>query len=119
MAVINIDLEYFRTKVFDYTKHEEWVFEGDKPVLIDFYADWCGPCKMLSPVLEELSVEFEGKVDILKIDTEKEVELSTMFGIRSIPSLLFVPKNSEPFMQAGVLPKHDLRDIIKKELLNN
>ena len=119
MAVINIDLEYFRTKVFDYTKNEDWVFEGDKPVVIDFYADWCGPCKMLSPVLEELSVEFEGKIDILKIDTEKEIELSTMFGIKSIPSLLFVPQNTEPFMQAGVLPKHDLRDIIKKELLNN
>lgn len=97
--------ETFLTKVFDYEKNKEWKFEGDKPCVIDFYADWCGPCKMLAPVLEELAKEFEGKIDIFKVNTEEEQELAGVFGIRSIPSILFVPLKGQPQMATGALPK--------------
>lgn len=100
--------ENFKEKVFDFEKNKEWKFEGDKPCIIDFYADWCGPCKMVAPVLEELSKEYDGKVDIYKVDTEKERDLAAMFGIRSIPSILFVPKDSQPQMAMGALPKQEL-----------
>lgn len=117
MSVKHITTEEFKTEVFDYTKEKEWSYKGDKPAIIDFYADWCGPCKMLSPILEELAGEFEGKIDIIKVDTEKEQELSAVFGIRSIPSILFIPMEGQPMMQAGMLPKNVLENIIKDELL--
>jgi len=107
----------FLKKVFNYEQNQEWKFEGDKPCLIDFYADWCGPCKMVAPVLEELSDEYKGQVDIYKIDTEAEQELAAAFGIRSIPSLLFVPMNGQPRMAQGALPKPALIDIIDKILI--
>jgi thioredoxin 1 len=97
--------ETFLSKVFNYEANKEWKFEGNLPCIIDFYADWCGPCKMVAPILEELAREYEGKLDIYKIDTEKETELASVFGIRSIPSLLFVPKNGPPQMAMGALPK--------------
>lgn len=117
MATTLLTAEEFKNKVFDYTNKTEWEFAGDKPAIIDFYADWCGPCKMVAPVLEELSNEFEGKIDIYKVDTEAEQELSAVFGIRSIPSMLFIPMNEAPKMQAGALPKNALTEIIEKELL--
>ena len=83
----------FKQKVFNYEKNKEWAFEGEIPCVIDFYADWCGPCKMVAPVLEELSKEYEGKVNFYKVDTEAQQELAGLFGIRSIPSILFVPMN--------------------------
>ena len=104
----NLTKETFKEKVFDYETNKEWKFVGDKPAIVDFYADWCGPCKMIAPILEELSVEYDGKVDIYKIDTEKEQELAGVFGIRSIPSLLFIPKEGQPQMAAGALPKDAL-----------
>ena len=100
--------ETFLSKVFNYEVNKEWKFEGDKPCLIDFYADWCGPCKIVAPVLEDLSREYDGKLNIYKIDTEKETELASVFGIRSIPSLLFVPKEGQPQMAMGALPKETL-----------
>lgn len=106
----------FKTKVFDYENNQEWKFEGEKPCIIDFYADWCGPCKMVAPVLEELSKEFEGKVDIYKVDTEKEGELSQIFGIKSIPSILFVPKDAQPQMASGALPKPAFEKAIEEVL---
>ena len=109
--------ETFKTKVFDFEKNQEWKFEGDKPCLIDFWAAWCGPCRMIAPVLEELSEEYKDQINIYKVDTEAEQELAAMFGIRSIPSLLFVPMNGKPQMAAGALPKHVLKEIIDKELL--
>lgn len=112
----NLTKKSFLEKVFDYTKHKEWKFEGDKPALIDFYADWCGPCKMLAPVLEQLSKEYEGKIDIYKIDTEKEQELSAAFGIRSIPTMLFCPIGEEPQMANGALPKVELEKVIAQVL---
>lgn len=91
--------------------------ESDIPVLVDFYADWCGPCKMVAPILEELAKEYDGKINIYKIDTEAEQELAAVFGIRSIPSLLFCPKGEKPQMAQGALPKDVLKDAIEKILL--
>jgi thioredoxin 1 len=112
-----LTLTTFKTLVFDFEKNTEWKFEGDKPCLIDFWAAWCAPCRMVAPVLEELSDDYNGQITIYKIDTEAEQELSAMFGIRSIPSLLFVPMNGQPKMAAGALPKDALKEIIDRELL--
>ncbi len=113
----HLNKESFKEKVFNYEENKDWKFEGDKPCLIDFYADWCAPCKIVTPILEELSEEYEGKVDIYKIDTEQERELAGMFGIQSIPSLLFVPKEGQPQMAMGALPKDSFKkafsDVLK------
>jgi thioredoxin 1 len=108
--------ETFLTKVFNYEQNKEWKFEGEKPCMIDFYADWCGPCKMVAPILDELSTEYAGKLDIYKIDTEKELELASVFGIRSIPSILFVPKDGQPQMAMGALPKDTFEKAFKDVL---
>lgn len=108
----------FLKKVFNYEVNKEWKFEGELPALIDFYADWCGPCKMVAPVLEELSNEYAGKINIYKIDTEAEQELAAAFGIRSIPSLLFIPKEGQPQMAMGALPKESLKEVIENVLLS-
>ncbi len=112
----NLSKDVFKAKVFDFENNKEWKFEGDKPCIIDFYADWCAPCRMLTPIMEELSEEYKGKVDIYKIDTEKEQELAAMFGIRSIPSILFVPKDGQPQMATGALPKNALEKAIEDVL---
>jgi thioredoxin len=103
--VEHLTKESFLSKVFNYEANKEWKFEGGKPCVIDFYADWCGPCKMVAPILEELSGDFNGKLDVYKVDTEKEQELASIFGIRSIPSILFVPLEGQPQMAMGALPK--------------
>ncbi|WP_152285904.1 thioredoxin [Flavicella marina] len=102
----------FFEKVFNYEENKDWKFEGEIPCIIDFYADWCGPCKSLAPVLETLSEEYKGKINIYKVDTEAEQELSGAFGIRSIPSMLFVPSEGQPQMAQGALPKQELERII-------
>ena len=109
--------ETFLEKVFDYEKNKDWKFDGELPCLIDFYADWCQPCKMVAPILEELSEEYKGKINIYKINTEEETELSAAFGIRSIPSLLFCPKEGQPQMAQGALPKENLKQAIEDVLL--
>ena len=109
--------ETFLEKVFNYEQNQEWNFQGDVPCIIDFYADWCQPCKMVAPVLEELSEEYKGKINVYKIDTEAEQELAAVFGIRSIPSLLFCPKGDKPQMAQGALPKDALKDAIENVLL--
>jgi len=106
----------FLEKVFDYEKNKEWTFAGHLPCIVDFYADWCGPCKMVAPLLEQLSKEYAGKVDIYKVDTDKEQELAAVFGIRSIPSILFVPKEGKPQMAMGALPKESLVSAITEVL---
>lgn len=108
--------ETFKEKVFNFEDNKDWKFEGNKPCLIDFYADWCQPCKMVAPILEELSKEYDGKIDIYKVDTEDQQELAGMFGVRSIPSLLFVPMESQPQMAQGALPKDSLEKAIKDVL---
>lgn len=114
--VEHLTKETFKSKVFNFEKNTDWKFEGDKPAVIDFYADWCGPCKMVAPILEELAKEYDGKINIYKVDTEAEQELAGMFGIRSIPSILFVPMDDKPQMAAGALPKESFKEAFKDVL---
>ncbi|RLD47453.1 MAG: thioredoxin [Bacteroidetes bacterium] len=109
--------ETFFEKVFNYEKNKEWKFEGKLPCIIDFYADWCQPCKIVAPILEELAVEYEGKLNIYKVDTEDQNELAAAFGIRSIPSMLFCPVEGQPQMAVGALPKDSLKQAIADVLL--
>lgn len=105
----------FKKKVMDYEKHpQEWVFEGDRPVIIDFYATWCRPCKMTAPVVEELAKDYQGKIDFYKVDIDKEQELAVTFGIRSIPTFLFIPVKGKPTAQMGAMQKEDFEEIIKQ-----
>jgi thioredoxin len=112
----NLTKETFLKKIFNFEKNKEWTFEGKRPAVIDFYADWCGPCKMLAPILEQLSEEYGDKIDVYKIDTEAEQELAAAFGIRSIPSVLFCPAEGKPEMANGALPKQELERIIANVL---
>ncbi len=113
----HLNKQTFLSKVFDYENKQEWEFAGERPCIIDFYADWCAPCRAVAPVLEELAKEYDGKIDIYKIDTEAEQELASVFGIRSIPSILFVPMNDKPQMAAGALPKESFVQAINEILL--
>jgi len=106
----------FKEKVFNYETNKEWKYEGDVPCIIDFYADWCQPCKIVAPVLEELEEEYQGKIKVYKVDTEAERELAAVFGIQSIPSLLFVPLDAQPQMAMGALPKETFEQAIKDVL---
>ena len=107
----------FIEKIFDYENENEWKYNGELPAIIDFYADWCGPCRSVAPALEELSNEYEGKINIFKIDTEAEHELSNMFGIQSIPTFLFIPMCGAPMMQTGAVSKKVFKDVIEERLL--
>ena len=117
MATIKLTTEKFKEEVFNYEGATEWSYKGSLPAIVDFYADWCGPCKMVAPILEELSKEYDGKLLIYKVDTDKEQELSAVFGIQSIPTLLFIPANGQPMMQPGALPKSALKQVINEHLL--
>ncbi|MEI6947378.1 thioredoxin [Paraflavisolibacter sp. H34] len=117
MATIQMTAQDFKDKIFDYTEGEEWQFKGQVPAIIDFYADWCGPCKAVAPVLDELSKEYEGRLDIYKIDTDKEEELSSLFAISSIPTFLFIPVEGAPMLQRGALPKSAFKQVIEERLL--
>ncbi len=112
----HLTLDTFKEKVFDFENNKEWNYVGDKPAIIDFYADWCAPCKMVAPVLEELSTEYGDDLAIYKINTEDQQQLAGMFGIQSIPSLLFIPKDGQPQMAMGALPKKTFHEIIKDVL---
>ena len=113
----NLTKQSFVEKVFDFEKNAEWKYQGELPCVIDFWAPWCGPCRAVGPVIEELSKEYDGKVNFYKINTDDEQELAGAFGIRSIPSLLFVPMTGQPKMAVGALPKNALKEAIDKELL--
>jgi len=106
----------FIQKVFNYEQNKEWKFEGKLPCIIDFYADWCGPCKMVEPILKELAQEYQGKLNIYRVDTQAQQELAAVFGIQSIPSMLFVPLNDKPQMAIGALPKKTLKEAIVEVL---
>lgn len=114
--VEHLTKETFLTKVFDYENNKEWQYQGELPAIIDFWAPWCGPCKMVGPVLEALDKEYEGKIQVYKVNTDEEQELASAFGIQSIPSLLFVPKEGKPQMAVGALPKSTLQSAIKDVL---
>lgn len=118
MKTINLTKADFLTKVSNYeASPSQWSYLGDKPAIIDFYASWCGPCKSVAPILEELAAEYDGKIYIYKVDTEKEQELAASFGIRSIPSILFVPMEGKPQMSQGAMPKANFKEAIENVLL--
>lgn len=103
-----LSLESFKQKIHNWEANKEWSYEGQLPAIIDFYADWCGPCQALAPILEEIAEEYQGRLVIYKVNTEATPELSALFGIRGIPSLLFIPKTGQPAMAAGLVPKENL-----------
>lgn len=117
MHTIKLTTEDFKQQVFDYEKAQDWSYKGSLPAIIDFYADWCGPCKMVAPVLEELAEEYKGRLVIYKVDTEAEMELAAMFGIQSIPTFLFIPMEGLPMMQPGAFPKKVFKQVIEEKLL--
>ncbi|HEY5405912.1 MAG TPA: thioredoxin [Ginsengibacter sp.] len=117
MATIQLSTQGFKEKVFNYETIAEWKYQGALPAIIDFYADWCGPCKMVAPILEDISKEYEGRLIVYKVNTDVEQELSTVFGIQSIPTILFIGSDGEPTMQPGALPKHVFKKIIEEQLL--
>lgn len=116
---VHLNAADFREKVFNYETSKEWKYEGSLPAIIDFYADWCQPCKMVAPVLEGLASEYAGKIMVYKINTEEEQELASVFGIQSIPTLLFIPKEGQPQAAMGALPKETFEKVIKDVLLVN
>jgi thioredoxin len=117
--MVHLTKESFKQKVFDYEKNKEWKYAGKLPCIIDFYADWCGPCKMVPPTLEELSKEYEGKIEIYKVDTDAENELAEFFDIRSIPTFWFCPLKGEPKMASGAMSKDSFREMINEILLQS
>jgi len=120
MSTIFLTKTDFLSKVADYeTNPTEWKYLGDKPCIIDFYASWCGPCKAIAPILEDLAKEYDGQIYIYKVDTEAEQELAGAFGIRSIPSILFCPMNGTPQMAMGAMPKSSFKNAISEVLLKN
>ncbi len=108
--------ESFKKKVFDYESCKEWKFNGDLPCLVDFYTDWCGPCKMVAPTLESLAEEFNGKVNIYKVNTDQEARLAGAFGINTIPSLLFIPKEGQPQMAVGAMSRKNFEEAFEEIL---
>lgn len=118
MGTIRLTKADFLTKVMDFESNsEEWKYLGDRPAIIDFYADWCGPCKVIAPILEELAAEYKDEIYIYKVNVDKEQELAALFGIRSIPTLLFIPMEGEPQIAQGALPKSSFKEAIETLLL--
>lgn len=115
--VTYLTTEEFKARIFDYTKNKEWKFAGDKPCVIDFYTTWCGPCKRLAPIMEELSQTYCDQVRFYKVDTERERELAAVFRISSIPQVLYVPVEGEPLILKGLYPKENIVEIIDDYLL--
>ena len=116
MTLEHLTNETFKEKVFNYEANKDWKFEGEIPAIIDFYADWCAPCKTVAPILEELQAEYGDKLNIYKVNTEEQKELAGVFGIQSIPSLLFIPKEGQPQMAMGALPKETFKQAISEVL---
>jgi len=114
--VVHLNNATFKQKVFNYEKYDYWKYEGKLPAIVDFYADWCGPCKMIAPTLEALASEYGGKLVIYKVDTQTERELSAAFGISSIPALLFIPKSGKPQMATGAMDKNGFVKLINDVL---
>jgi len=115
--VIHLTKEEFLKRVFNFEKSTEWKYLGDKPCILDFYAHWCGPCRMISPFLDQLAEEYKGQIYIYKINVDKERELAAAFGASSIPLLVFIPMNGQPQANRGALPKEEIRRAIDTVLL--
>lgn len=107
----------FKARIFDYTTNKDWSYKGDKPCVIDFYTTWCGPCKRLAPIMEELSQTYCDQVKFYKVDTERERELAAVFQISSIPQVLYIPVEGDPMLLKGLYPKENIVEIIEKHLL--
>lgn len=116
--VVYITTDEFRARIFDYKELREWSYAGDKPCVIDFYTTWCGPCKRLAPIMEELSQKYCDQVVFYKADTERERELAYVFGISSIPQVLYIPTEGKPLLLKGLYPKEEIVRIIDEFLLN-
>ncbi|MDD3522580.1 MAG: thioredoxin [Bacteroidales bacterium] len=118
--IMELTKDEFIKRVYNYEANpNEWIFEGDKPSVVDFHATWCAPCKMLAPSLEELNQEYNGQINIYKVDVDKSPELAAIFGVRSVPTLLWIPMKGKPSITQGALPKSQLESIIKNTLLKN
>jgi thioredoxin 1 len=117
--VVHLTTQDFKEKVFNYETGKEWKYEGNLPAIVDFYADWCAPCKMVAPILEDLALEYSGKIMVYKVNTENEQELASVFGIQSIPTLLFIPREGQPQAAMGALPRHTFEKVIQDVLLKN
>ena len=116
---IKLTKEKFIAEIMDYESNPtEWVFKGDKPCIIDFYADWCAPCRITSPILEEIAVEYAGKINVYKVDTEKQRELAALFGIQSIPSFLYCPMDGKPSMHSGIARTPEATKEMFREQIN-
>jgi thioredoxin len=116
---VHLTRETFKEMVMDYEKNpQQWVYAGDKPAIVDFYADWCRPCRMIAPIMDELAVEYAGKVNFYKVDTEAEKELAAVFGITSLPTVLFIPATGNPSAQKGAMTKENYKQIIDQFLLS-
>lgn len=116
-AAIHITGEEFREKIMDYRNSQEWNFKGDKPCLVDFYADWCAPCRITSPIIEDLAEQYQGKINVYKVDVDKEKELASVMGIRSIPSFLYCPVEGKPRMNSGIgQSEEETRQMFKRNI---
>ena len=115
--VVQMTNETFKKMVFNYEVNKEWKFEGTKPAIIDFYADWCPPCRQLSPIVEEIAREYAGRIDVYKVDTDKETALAQAIGITNLPTLLFIPAKGKPQTALGAIPKESLVKAINEILL--
>jgi thioredoxin len=117
-TIVTLNRADFLAKIYNYEKHpKEWVYEGELPCIIDFYADWCGPCKMVAPILKALAAEYKGKLIVYKIDVDREKELARAFGIQSIPTYLFIPEKDNPRSSMGAMPRESFEKVIKEFLL--
>ena len=117
MKARHLNFDEFATRVANPNNLNDWLFLGDKPAIVDFYASWCGPCKMLAPVLDDVARDYDGKVDVYKIDVDKEPALANAFKVRSIPTLLFIPRDKLPVISRGAMSKSELIDTINSHLL--
>ena len=116
--VVYITTEQFKERIFDYKTEKDWIFKGNKPCVIDFYTTWCGPCKRLAPIMEEMSQKYCDQVVFYKADTERERELAYVFNINSIPQVLYIPMEGKPLLLKGLYPKEEIVRIIDEFLLN-